>query len=240
MFIIFSCAEDTLDNDIVAPAPPEFIQKSVEFAQIETGIDAVPQGNWIYLEWVPNTEEDLEGYEIWRRFEDDSSQSFTLLEILPLTQIFDPQNPQYTDRSPEIAPDPLTGQERGYYYYLTAYDENGNISIPSDTVYYRLMRKPVSVSFNANYDSVQWSYPYNIQYDIEFVIRLYKEIANTYIWLARYSGGQDPYSVKYNFDGSSGLMGAGEYWLRVDVMPQLDQGDKYSGAESQQYNFTIQ
>ena len=192
--LIISCAQESDEEDTSSPASPQIISKSVEWAQIETGIDAVPEGNWIYMEWHANQEEDLEGYQIWRRGEDDTVDTYLLLDILPLTLLYDPANPEYTDMSPEVAPNPLTGEARGYYYYLTAYDKNGNQSLPSDTIYYKLMRKPIAVFLDAEYDTVKWSYPYNVGYDVEFVIRVFRMDNGNYVWSVKYSGGQEPYA----------------------------------------------
>ena len=240
LLLFISCGENSEENDVSAPEAPEMIVKSVEFAQIETGVDAVPEGDWIYFEWEPNDEEDLEGYEIWRMGEDDSLQVFELIEILSLTQMANASQPEYTDRMAIVAPDPNSGDARGYYYYVTAYDGSGNISSPSDTVYYKLLRKPLSVSIDSDLETVRWSYPYNLEQDVKFIIRVVRQSTGQHVWLVQYSVGQDPYEVSFNFDGSALLMGPGDYYLRVDVTPSIIIGNKYSGAESQIHEFTIQ
>ena len=240
IMLFVGCGQDSDDTDTVAPDAPLFVQKSVEFAEVEFGIDAVTQGNWIYLEWLPNQEDDLEGYQLWRKGENDTTGIFTMLDILPVTQLIDASNPEYSDMSPEIAPNPSSGMTEGFYYYLTAYDRNGTISAPSDTVYYMLMRKPIAVNMDAAYDTVRWSYPFNTGIDVEFVIRVYRQDSGFYIWRSKYSGGQDPFTVKYNFDNSANLMGVGDYYLRVDVYPKTIQDEKYSGAESNLHAFTVQ
>jgi len=240
ILLMLSCAKETSEEDISAPASPQMIDKSVEWAQLEAGIDAVPEGDWIYLEWEANQEEDLEGYQIWRMAEEDTAETYTLLEILPLSQLMEPEAPEYTDMSPEAAPDPQTGEGRGYYYYLTAYDQTGNQSLPSDTVYYKLMRKPIAVNIAVNLDTIRWSYPYNLDYDVDFAIRVFRADNGYYIWSVKYSGGQDPYAVKFNYNGSANYMGMGDYLLRVDIMPKFILEEKYSGAESNYYYFTVE
>ena len=72
------------------------------------------------------------------------------------------------------------------------------------------------------------------------MIRVYRQDTGLYVWRAKYSGGQDPYAVKYNFDNSSNLLGLGDYYLRVDVYPKTVPYEKYSGAESNLHTFTVQ
>lgn len=238
--LLSSCGKNSDVDDVDPPAPPEMIVKSVEFAQNETGVDAVPDGDWIFFEWEPNNEEDLEGYEVWRRPEADSLQVYQLIDILSLTQMSNADEPDYFDRTADVAPDPNTGEARGFYYYVTAYDGSGNISASSDTVYYKLLRKPLAASIDSTSSTVRWSYPYNLEMDVKFIIRVTRKTTGQYIWLAQVGSGQDPYAVDFNFDGTALLMGAGDYYLRIDVTPSIIYDNKYSGAESQLHEFTVQ
>jgi len=239
--MVFSCGEDTIDEDITAPMPPELVEKSVEYAMVENGIDAVPGGNWIYLQWDPNTEDDLAGYQIWRMAEDDTNQTFLLLQNLSLTQLTSIEQPEFTDMSPEVAPNPFTGFGRGYYYYITAYDDMGNQSAASDTAYYKLLKKPQSLSVDADLDTVRWSYPIAPEEDVYFVLRIVRVPSGDYVWITRYYNFQDPFAVPYNFDGSAiGFMGSGKYYFRVDVSYLTDYGDLYNGAESNLLYYTVE
>ena len=240
VFLCFSCGQDTSSEDISPPEAPIWCEKSVEYAEIETGIDAVPQGNWIYLEWEPNTDEDLAGYQVWRMAEDDTTETFQLLQILTLTQLTNPNQPNFTDMSSEVAPDPSTGFERGYYYSLNAFDDLGNQSSFSDTIYYELLRKPQSLSIDAGLDTVRWSYPVLPEQDVYFVIRIVRAFSGDYVWLAKYYVYQEPFAVLYNFDEGAGLMGIGEYYMRIDVSYMNTVDELYNGAESNLYYFTIQ
>ncbi len=239
LMLFLSCGKNSEVDDVNPPSPPEMIVKSMEFAQVETGVDAVPDGDWIFFEWEPNNEEDLEGYEVWRMAEDDSLQVFELFEILSLSQMSNADEPDYFDRTAAAGPDPNTGQSRGFYYYVTAYDGDGNISAPSDTVYYKLLRKPLAASIDSTFANVRWSYPYNLEMDIKFIIRVTRQETGQYIWSAQVGSGQDPYAVPFNFDGTALLMGAGDYYLRIDVTPSIIYDNKHSGAESQLHEFTI-
>jgi len=89
----------TIYLDTIPPAPPE-------------GLIAVDSLGVVDLSWEPNTEEDLEGYFLFRQGMKLNTQAFL--------------NISYVDTLPSI--------EGKYYYYLTAVDELGNESKTSDTV----------------------------------------------------------------------------------------------------------
>lgn len=119
--ILTSCSKE----DLTPPDPPVLIPHGDDADTIEAGIDAVPEGNWIYLEWRENTEEDLAGYIVYR-------------DSLP--------GPGFSSVTPVIT-DPFTldqGVTLGipYYYTVTAVDMTGNESMGGDTLHYTLVSKP--------------------------------------------------------------------------------------------------
>ena len=74
--------------------------------------------NYIKVNWIPNIESDLEGYEIYRKNKKDSSSFIKVNNLLIPKDIH-----VYKDRQTQ------PGNE--YLYVIKARDNNGNISEPS-------------------------------------------------------------------------------------------------------------
>ncbi|MCH7761975.1 fibronectin type III domain-containing protein, partial [candidate division TA06 bacterium] len=116
------------------PSPPFLIPHGNDEDSVDVGIDAVSEGDWIYLEWRENPEEDLAGYIVYR----DSlpNPGFT-----PISSLI--QDTFYMDKN-------LTLGIR-YYYTVTAVDTAGNESNRAvlkggDTLNYQLASKPFLLS----------------------------------------------------------------------------------------------
>ncbi|NOZ75695.1 MAG: hypothetical protein GXO90_10070 [FCB group bacterium] len=167
IFLLTSC--NPVSEDPFPPAAPEWIAKSLPEAWNERGIDAESSGaSGIILMWQPNTESDLAGYVLYRA---DSTGSNTFRPIMEIdlmeiwtsdTSYIDAQINPYVD----------------YYYYLTARDQAGNESPPSDTLTYRLMLRcqlldPVDQSVVLDSLSFSWVDPVgNYTYTQEYVLRI--------------------------------------------------------------------
>lgn len=146
------CGKEKFAADTEPPAQMQFTPRSAETDSIETGIDAVPEGNYIYLSWLPSAALDLAGYRLYRMSE-DSSEKQIIADGLELTE--------YTDRDANLAPNSQTGFSQGFYYWVTALDESSNESALSAEAYYRLMDKPVLSNPVAQGDSLILSWSYN-------------------------------------------------------------------------------
>ena len=131
--LLFSCGENIDIEDKTPPAKPKLITRSSDTSFVETGIDAVADGDYIYLEWQPNTDKDLKGYIIERK--DPDSTSF--LQISPM---LDKSVSSYTDNTElDIG--------RKYTYRLLAVDEAGNRSEYSFEHHYTLLEKAKILQF---------------------------------------------------------------------------------------------
>ncbi|MEW6182848.1 MAG: hypothetical protein AB1500_06675, partial [Bacillota bacterium] len=112
-------AGSTFAVDITPPATPQ----GLKIKELDTGHDAV-------ISWQQNTEPDLAGYRLYRSLE--ASGPFELLKTL--------------DRNESVWKEEGLTQGQWYYYYLEAFDENGNNSVPTPVQSVR-PRQAVSVGF---------------------------------------------------------------------------------------------
>lgn len=78
---------------------------------VPRGVRTITGDEYVRIEWYPNAEFDLEGYTVWRR--ENNRNLEAIADILVGTT-------HYTDR------DVRNG--RTYYYFVSAYDSNGNES----------------------------------------------------------------------------------------------------------------
>ncbi len=251
--LYYGCGVDTTGEDTDPPAAPILIEKSSEIIVVETGIDAIPEWDWIRIEWRRGSEEDLAGYEIWRLWEDDTTENgemngFTQRDIVSLEELLPGESQYFYDQDPQVAPSTLTGFGRGYLYYLRAYDTEYNLSETSDTAYYKLLPKPINVYFDTTgTDTINCSYPFNPGVSFNYFIRVLRHPDNTVMWLKSEYNLADPFKAAYNNNGQAQPLTTGTYKLRIDVIPiYLDSPDifpdviRYSGGESKWYIFEIE
>ncbi|MCH7761768.1 hypothetical protein IIA15_10295, partial [candidate division TA06 bacterium] len=125
IFLGISCSK----QDLTPPSPPFLIPHGNDEDSVDVGIDAVPEGDWIYLEWRENPEEDLAGYIVYRATLPNSG--FT-----PISSMI--QDTFYRDQSISIG--------IRYYYTATAVDTAANESTRGATVDYQLASKPFLLS----------------------------------------------------------------------------------------------
>lgn len=233
---IFRCAEDTVLEDLTPPRAPVLQPKSADTAAVESGIDAVPEGDWIYLEWEPNPEEDLAGYFVYRST--DSLFGFDTTGIVQVDQPF--SDSSFVDKDPGVAP-PENSSGDTLYYFVTAYDRSDNESQPSDTVHYQLVQKADNLSENGDLrtPTLKWHYPPTNYYPEAFLVKLYHDDTGDLLWLYRHP---TPYGsefeVDYNSDGTAtldSLMVSVKYRWRVDAVMI----DSTAGSESHEKDFIV-
>lgn len=125
-FFYFVVAVDTSYNrsepsEFVSGAMPDILAPEKPFIK-----DVYYEGEYIIVEWMPNVDSDLAGYNIYRS---DSSRNFIQVNV----NLLGGGTYRYTDRS--------NNPNTDYFYYLTAVDSVGNVSLPSKEVYARRVVK---------------------------------------------------------------------------------------------------
>jgi hypothetical protein len=168
MSLLSGCGKENVATDTEPPAQVSFTPRSAETDSVESGIDAVPEGNYIYLSWLPSYAADLAGYRLYRQAEDSVDRVMIAEGI---------QTIEYIDRDAALAPNSQTGFSMGFFYWVTAYDESGNESALSQSAYYRLMDKPGLSTPVPQSNSVILSWSYNHLDPLVtsgFIVRLFR------------------------------------------------------------------
>jgi len=131
--IIITCGLDVEDPS--PPSPPIWVQKSLPQEWPERGIDAHESGG-IYLEWVPNSENDIMAYHLYRAMHlnlNDSTSDFEKIQILDVDDGF---TCKYVDVQLE--------RRKSYIYKLKSENGSGALSESSQSVTYTLLPAPNS------------------------------------------------------------------------------------------------
>ncbi len=175
VILLMSCTgEENLGVDSTPPEPPELIphlgdtgDDGDEFIfgknyyntndpELENnGIDAVPGGDQMQIQWLNITDSDIDYLEIFRfSAEDYFNDSLDFVEKIDSVDYSNQSI--YRDENAAINMEEL-------FYFIRAVDEAGN-STPSDTVGYKLLYKPFLIqpsnfiSFsNANNITFEWA-----------------------------------------------------------------------------------
>ncbi len=224
LFTIFYCTELGPVGD--KPAQVRMIPVVADTCWIEQGIDAVPEGDAIRLEWIPSEEEYVASYRVYR-----STLREGPYETAGISAAGDSA---FVDSG--VVPN------MRYYYYVQALSEDGISSDPSDTVDYRLLEKAVGLipgGVIAGFGGLfSWEDPNNEAY---YIIRVEESGTGNRIWIGRknsgYTGGRE--EAEFNFDGNAAqpiLQNGLEYRWRVDV----GSAQENCGSESQWTIFKIQ
>lgn len=168
LLTMVACSESTQDEDTTPPGAATFVIKGSDTLEVETGIDAAPNG--IMLHWLlpADLDGDLAGIHIYRSISQDSV-------FQPLLEFDEPllvQSPlsTYIDDDSEVRPQQPSGPQR-YWYFLRAVDVAGNQSAPSDTASYRLWHPAENIGLQL--DSVSYKCHlelYNLDLEIEGIL----------------------------------------------------------------------
>lgn len=145
LFGFFACSgEDDADKDSTPPSMPVLIphlgdtgdapvligDQLVNLTDDNNGIDTVPEGNWIKLNWEPFIDNDLSHLKVFR-FSDIDAEVQEIAHI-PANAI------SYLDQSALV--------ERTWYsYFIELFDASGNSAV-SDTVSYAILQKSNLIS----------------------------------------------------------------------------------------------
>ncbi|MBO8131185.1 MAG: hypothetical protein H0Z29_06675 [Candidatus Marinimicrobia bacterium] len=235
--LVISCGLNV--EDPFPPSRPRWVEKSAPEDTIEKGIDAYHENNSIFLQWYLNDEDDIAFYEIYRKkVEPDSEGNFVRIVTIEIISLINPDT-FYYDQGIKI--------NKNYFYYLRAIDRAGNKSIPSDTIRYRIIPKPiVAKPLGQITDTIplfQWNDFSNLSY--EYVIRIEEAETGNLIWISRFlrpNYGDFEQSKLYNFDGkaiASCLERNKLYRWRVDAIAEEARGVEIAGSESEWGYFKI-
>jgi len=249
----------TTEGDKLPPAAPVLIPASGAVTdphrldtERDAGIDAVPDQNWIELQWEPPTENedgspliDLAGYYIYRGVWIDTLGA-VVLDSLPLATVEEPLRDSYIDASP---------LELGttYFYTITAYDLARNESAFSDTVNFRLVAKAIpntpaddqTISIHDEPLEFSWrSGGSEVEDLFFFYVKVFHHEApeKTLVWKSKAFSTFDFLHTRY---GETGIVRTGyetlppgNYTWRVDIYGETPEWGPW-GSESREVRFII-
>jgi hypothetical protein len=225
IFIILACTKQTTSGG-KKPEAVELIAGVADTCRSERGIDTVPHGNLIRLEWIPSGEEEVTDYDIYR----SENRSGPYVHI---------QSVSIPDSSYEDGP--LSIGVRYFYYVFAITDENLK-STSSDTLDYMLLMKAANLQPGGNTSQKKPAFTWqdlNSPTAHEYIIRFQEEVTNKWVGFSviqsSYQGGWEtiPFdSVAFIDSLKQGV----NYKWRVDIVGPSEN----SGSESSWIPVTLQ
>jgi hypothetical protein len=168
LFILISCTgNESLGVDTKAPNKPELIphigdtgdiiagfsgdSDTLNFYNIDfenNGMDAVMDGNWLKIQWLPLEDSDIDFLKIYRFSDIDyNSDTLNFAQIVDTVDYND--QIYYVDQFSMLT-------DKINFYFIEAFDDAGNSTL-SDTTGYKLIDKPILISpteYNNTFDNV--------------------------------------------------------------------------------------
>ena len=225
------------------PSPPVVLPHLPDTSLGEQGIDAVTQGDWIQVQWLPNQEDDLAFYRVYRfSYDDDQDIKLSVDSIVIQIDAADEQGDTITWNDQGVSKDIR------YYYYIRAFDNEKNKSEPSGLVHYKLIQKvsPTNMLtpritcsdrvpvFTINDLSIDTS---PMQY---IIIKVLDINIDRIIWSSNLISRFNPAEITYNYNqkalaGNDSLVIGRKYWWRLDALGR----EENSGSESDWVEFKV-
>jgi hypothetical protein len=228
-FIILNCKKQVV-NGTIQPDKVQFLPAVSDTCRVERGIDTIPEGDAIFLQWIPGSGDIIRGYEIYR----------SDVRLGPYQQITDPY---LLVQSDSVFIDYLVTIDKKYYYYILAVSDDDVQSDPSDTLNYKLIEKADQMHLQEgavpSKPLFRWKDPTGWGASPYYIIRLIDVAADNYIWISKvdplFSEFQE---VQYNADGSAtldSLVPGIIYDWRIDISGSSNN----CGSESQWVRFQL-
>jgi len=204
---------------------------SIYVTDYNNGIDAVPTGNKIRIQWEHMLDKDLKIIRIFRFARDN--------QVTKIDSIA-PNYEEYEDQLVNVGD--LPAIETEWNYYIQAVDLAGNYST-SDTVSYRLIEKPVLISpvDDALLANSNITFRWNKGRDVEKYRLLVFDDMQAYLWHRDLDISLEENIIELDYNSSTALP-SGTYYWRVDAFrDRIDGGDLFfSGSESLERKFVIE
>lgn len=229
---------DTGDLDPVTytyETPDGVVQNTIpsgELSDENNGIDTVPSGNWIRLQWAPFVNNDIAFLRVYRYRQGQDEP--TLVD-----SVRDEGQLSYVDQTLN-----QTNISQEWFYYIDLYDESGNHT-KSDTVSYMtvpkvLLSSPIEGAVLDSSDDLefQWQILQTSSVSMYRVLLMQDEGGEDAARLWHYDETDtDPQEIYLSKSYTGPVLPPGDYLWRVDA---ITNSAIESGSESQYFQFTIE
>lgn len=224
VLVVLTVAGISCEENGTSPEPelarPRFVSAAPDSAELEAGIDAVPEEEAIFLQWRRETS--LAGFELNRRREGE--RDFVRLTALTAA------DSSYLDRTPAGV---------RCFYYLRGVDDGGRYSAPSDTADYLLLPKATALMITAG-DTMRFSWAMTGMRPSAYLIRLEAEESGTVVWICsvepNFTTTRESARWNQNRRARQECLSRGvKYRWRIDCVG----ASPHSGSESAWQRFTL-
>ena len=231
--LISQCGLDI--EDPTPPSAPRWVQKSFLEVWPERGIDAHESGG-IYMEWLPNPEDNVVAYYIYRAEYYTLGDSLGDFEQLSRFDMESINALEFIDSDAKL--------QQKYFYTIRASDNSKNMSVFSDTItYMSLIQVPLGLmSPNGTHDilpntrELRWSYNYLFEtenYCLTILSQNDELILRSSFFPTNYSGWTESWHIPDEIYFESGNI----YKWRIDGIGSYDDNIETAGSESEWASF---
>ncbi len=241
--VLVSCSPESGEK---LPPPQEIImvEKISDMDTIESGIDAVPDINGIFIQWYLIMEANIESYNIYRKgWEENTFSRIATIPVEGVISSFDTIY-SYIDADTSLV---LNIPEYIYYYYVTATNIDGVEGYKPDSLTqsrYLLWHKPITNETQQNITIneqpiLSWYYQNTIPPNY-YIIRIENLWTEKLIWTGQFQDQELDGDVEVDLSAvpnppeyQSGTM----YRWRIDA---VGTDPLFGGSESKWKTFTVQ
>lgn len=242
LFIIVSCASsDKVYKDTTPPLKPILIPHLGSIGDNEwlsddnNGIDALPDGEWIRIQWHKLLDNDLKIIRIYR-FAKDLNQNPVKIDSIGWN------NEEYIDRLLPESVGQITAIETDWHYFIKVLDHANNYTV-SDTVKFKLIQKPIltepeedAVFSNSSQITFRWRKQSS---STRLRLLLFDDETGKLIWHYDEINITEEIIFQKRYDGNP--LPAGSYTWRVDSRGDMDyDGNYFNGSKSKIRKLFIQ
>ncbi len=238
--VLISCSPDSGEK-LPPPQGIIMVEKISDMDTIESGIDAVPEFDGIFIQWYLLKDPNIETYKVYRKGKNESiPSSIATIPVEGVISSFDTIY-YYIDADTNLV---LNNDESIYYYYVTATNTDGVEGNKPDSITqtgYMLLSKPItntSLDITINEQPVlSWRYPdSNPNF---YIIRIENSSTGKLIWTRQFQTG-------FGWDDGIDLSTVSNppvyqpdtrYRWRVDA---VGPNPLFSGSESEWNSFFVQ
>ena len=224
VFIIFNCNSSKQSG--ITPEKIYFAQATPDTSRYERGINAIPERDAVFIEWVPVHDESIQHIRLYRSEEREGP--YRLIGTAARSDT------SYIDETVLV--------DVRYFYYAIAESRDGVASASSDTIHYTLLEKAVGImpigDIYTPVPEFSWENP-NSPPEHAYMLRLQEAVSEKWIWNVRIPTSYSEFNHDiFNSDSNAlvdSLVKNTEYRWRVDILGS----QPFTGSKSQWRSFII-
>ena len=229
VLFLFSCTS-TEEPNLPAPGKVIMVPRSEDMAEVELGIDAVPESDGIQVQWFDLNDRNVEAYRVYRKNENETF--YKLIKTIDLAKASAGSDTTYIDNDPNLKLNSYN------YYYVSAVNKDAE-GLASDTVRYKLLGKAITTGPSGYIDDnpvFYWTFPVILD---SFILRIEEDLTERIHFVRKFQSNYDHEWQELDISQIENpplFESNRSYRWRVDIIGTESES---SGSESEWLTFSI-